>query len=806
MVRFIDMKRKKSVLTSKKRTHRKKWRFWLILILFSLSIFAGIMAGVYRAVKINLPDVRDLERFEPNIISIVLADDGSPIKEFAIERRVKIPYEKIPEVLKQAIIATEDPRFFRHHGVDFRGILRAIVANLRQGRVRRLQGGSTITQQLARQLFLYSQQTLGRKLKETYLALQIEQRYSKEKIFEMYCNQCYLGHGVYGVETAANLLFGKSVSDLTIEEAALIAGIFRGPEIYSPYTNADVTLRRRNHVLTRMAEEGFVSKEEAEEAKKKPLNVLPLHRQSSEFGAYFFEEVRKYVEKKYGADLLYRSGLRIYTTLNPQMQSWAEEALLRRLREIDKLKGWRKDKKNLLQEEKVNLNRAWLPSWRLAPLKSGDIVQAIVLSVSKREAIVRIKDYEGLLTNKDIAWTKTDNLERLIRPGDIIHVEIKDVDEGEKRVVVSLEQEPLLEGAFLAIEPQTGEIKAMVGGYSFNRSKFNRATQALRQVGSAIKPFLYVAALENGFTAASQIIDEPVTFIDRWTGQPWAPRNYDRKYKGAVTLRIGIEESRNVVTARLLDYISPQLGVEYCRKFGITSPIYPYLSLSLGSFEISLLELLSAYTVFPNKGLRAKPYFIRRIEDREGNLLEENLTQTETVISPQIAYMMTYLLKGVIERGTAAQASPLLNDKALAGKTGTTDDYTDAWFIGFSPSLCAGVWIGFDTKVTIGDRMTGAVAALPVWINFFKKVIEIEKKRTGENSQEFIYEDFDIPPNLNFVTIDRKTGFLATSHCLWPFREIFLPGTEPSRFCTRQDHLLILDYFGTSKAVEEHDN
>jgi|YelNatPaOPRAMG01_1025707.scaffolds.fasta_scaffold00926_5 penicillin-binding protein 1A len=800
------MKIKKSASSSGRKGRRRHARFWLILILFGFSILAGVVAGVYKAIKINLPDVSELEHFEPNIISTVLADDGSVIKEFAIERRVEVPYEKIPPVLKQAIVATEDPRFFRHHGVDFRGILRAFVANLKQGRIRRLQGGSTITQQLARQLFLYSQQTLSRKLKETYLALQIERKYPKEKIFEMYCNQCYLGHGVYGVETAANLFFGKSVSDLTLEEAALIAGIFRGPEIYSPYTNAEVTLRRRNHVLNRMAEEGFISKEEAEEAKKKPLVVLPLHRQSSEFGAYFFEEVRKYVEKKYGADLLYRSGLKIYTTLNPQMQTWAEEALLRRLREIDKLRGWRKDKRNLLQEEKVDLKKAWLPGWRLAPLKPGDIVQAIVLSVTKKEAQVRIRDYEGLITNRDIAWTRTDNLEKLVQPGDVIQIEIKEVDEASKKFVASLDQEPLLEGAFLAIEPQTGEIKAMVGGYSFNRSKFNRATQALRQVGSAIKPFLYVAALENGFTPASQIVDEPVNFIDRWTGQPWSPQNYDRKYKGVVTLRIGLEESRNVVTAKLLDYISPQLGVEYCRKFGITSPIYPYLSLSLGAFEISLLELVSAYTVFPNKGVRARPYFIRRIEDRQGNLIEENQPETETVISPQMAYMMTYLLKGVIERGTAEAASPLLKDKALAGKTGTTDDFTDAWFIGFSPSLCAGVWIGFDTKVSIGDRMAGAVAALPVWIEFFKKVIESEKKMAEGNGQEFIYEDFEVPPNLSFVTIDRKTGLLATSNCLWPLREVFLPGTEPQRFCTRQDHLLILDYYGTSRAVEEHDD
>lgn len=790
----------------KKHLKKKLYQVLFTLCFLAAACFLGVIAGALRAIKHNLPDVAALEHFEPNIITVVLADDGTPAKEFAVERRVEISYQEIAPVLREAIIATEDPRFFKHRGLDFRGIVRAMWANVKRGRMlRRLQGGSTITQQLARQLFLYTQQTLGRKLKETYLALEIEKRYPKEKIFEMYCNQCYLGHGVYGVETAANLFFGKKAADLNLEEAALIAGIFRGPEVYSPYTNKEVTLRRRNHVLSRMAEEGFITKEQAEEAKQKPLQVLPLYRQSSEFGAYFFEEVRKYLEKNYGAEALYRSGLKVYTTLNLETQKVAEEALRKRLREVDKLKGWRRDKKNLLDQGEKDLNRVWLESWRRVPPSPEDILEAVVLSVSRREATVRIQDYVGLLTNRDIAWTRTDNLERLIRPGDVIHVQVKQVDEPAKKLQVSLDQEPLLEGAFLAIDSQTGEIKAMVGGYSFNRSKFNRATQALRQVGSAIKPFLYVAALEHGFTPASLIVDEPVSFVDPWTGEPWSPRNYDRKYKGSVTLRIGIEESRNVVTARLLDYISPQLGVEYCRKFGITSPLYPYLSLSLGTFEVSLLELVSAYTAFPNKGVRAKPYFIRRVEDKQGNVLEENQPERQTVISPQTAYMMTYLLQGVVERGTAAAAAPLLQDKALAGKTGTTDDYSDAWFIGFSPSLCAGVWIGFDVKTPIGERMSGAVAALPVWIEFFKNKIEGEKQKASEEGNDFTYEDFEVPPTLSFVVIDRKTGFLATPNCLWPFREVFFPGTEPNRFCTRQDHLMVLDYYGTSKAAEEHD-
>jgi penicillin-binding protein 1A len=436
-------------------------------------------------------------------------------------------------------------------------------------------------------------------------------------------------------------------------------------------------------------------------------------------------------------------------------------------------------------------------------VEADEVTDAIVLSVTRTEASVRVKKYTGKLPNKDIAWTRTDNLEKLLEPGDVIQVKVKGVDEGKKEVQVSLDQDPLLEGAFLVIDPRSGQIKAMVGGYSFQRSEWNRATQAQRQAGSAIKPILYTAALENRFTASSQISDEPVEFPDKWLGETWTPRNYDRKYKGTVTLRIGLEESRNVVTARLLDYISPQTGVDYCRKFGLTSTIYPYLSLSLGTFDVSLLELVSAYTVFPNKGVRIKPYFITRIEDREGNVLEEARVEAEEVISPQRAYLMTSLMRGVVQRGTAAAANSL--GIPLAGKTGTTSDYTDAWFVGFSPSLCAGVWIGNDEKVPIGNRQAGAVAALPAWITFFKRIIDDETKSAQAAGRKPNFEDFDVPPNITFVEVDWKTGFLATPACLWPIREAFLAGTEPDRYCSNQDHFKILDYYGTEKAVEEHD-
>lgn len=812
--------RKKIVFKIKiPRLNRKKVLKGLLLSLVLLMAMAlGGFFGAYLAIRENLPDVGELEKIKPKIISAVYADNDQLAREFAAERRIQVPYEKIPEVLKQAIIATEDPRFFAHKGIDYRGILRALKEDFFRIILRksRLHGGSTITQQLARSLFLYPQQTVRRKLKEIFVAMEIERRYTKEKILELYCNQFYLGHGTWGVEAAAQLYFGKSVSDLTLPEAALIAGIFRGPAIYSPYNNAKVTLNRRNHVLNRMAEEGFINPQQAEELKKLPLDVLPLRRRSTEPGAYFYEEVRKYVEKKYGDEVLYRGGLKIYTTLNLDYQKYAEEAVDRGLRAQDKKNGWRQDKRNLLAEGKTELDKVWLDSWDSLEPVPGKAEEAIVLEVGRAEARVKLKNYTGLLTNKGIEWTKARYLTNLIKPGDVILVEVQTVNEAEKTARVNLDQEPAVEGAFIALDVATGQIKAMVGGYSFRRSQFNRATQALRQTGSAIKPIFYTAALEKGFTPASVIVDEPTNFVDKWTGEPWSPKNYDGEYHGAVTLRTGLEGSRNVVTAKLLDYLSPQVGVEYCRRFGITSTIYPYLSLALGSFEITLQELVSAFSVFPNKGLRARPYFIVRIEDKDGNILEENIPQTEEVISPQIAYMMTYLLQGVVQRGTAVAAASL--NWPLGGKTGTTNKFTDAWFVGFSPSLCAGVWVGYDAKFTLGERQSGAVVALPIWRDFFARVIEDKKKEfaasqpveatteetsTLTNQEAILIEDFEVPPNLVFVTIDRKTGLLASPVCKYPFQEVFLPGTEPNRYCSLQDHLRVLDYYSERKAREE---
>jgi len=623
----------------------------------------------------------------------------------------------------------------------------------------------------------------------------------------MYCNQFNLGHGAYGVEAASQLYFGKNVSEVTLEEAAMIVGILRGPSLYSPYRNREITYNRRNHVIRRLVDEGYLTEEEGEEAKARPFNVMPLRRGDAGFAAYFKEEVRKYLEENYGADALYRKGLKVYTTLNPTYQRFAEEALLNWLPVLDKRQGWRDDKRNLLEEGAESLEdlenisiEGWPPdTWIKPSLSIGDVVDAVVLSVTSEEASVKVKDYIGKMNNADIEWTETKNLEDLIQEGDLILVKIKEMDEENNELLVSLDQEPLIEGAFLAIEPHTGQIKAMVGGKSFKKSKWNNATQALRQSGSSIKPILYTAALESGFTPAHIIIDEPTEFIDKWRGEPWSPGNYDRRYKGAVTVRKGLEESRNIVTAKLLEFISPQKGVDYCRKFGITSPIYPYLSLALGTFEVRLIELVSAFTAFPNKGIRIKPYFLTRIDDKDGNLLEESKIETEEVISPQTAYMMTYLMEGVIQRGTGRSASSL--QWPLGGKTGTTDEYTDAWFVGFSPTLCAGVWVGHSRgQIPIGERQSGAVAALPAWYGFFNRVIKEKARIAEENGEEFVIDDaFEVPPNLSFAEIDSKTGLLASPVCLFTLREVFLPGTEPDRFCTHEDHMMILDYYSVRR-------
>ncbi len=737
----------------------------------------GIIIGILLSYSRNLPRIEELERTRLAESTQVFADDGSIIGGFAIEKRIVVPSEKIPDLVKKAFVVAEDRGFYHHLGFSPKRIIKAIIVDLTKGKA--VQGASTITQQLARMLFLTREKTLKRKIKELLLAIQIERKYSKDQILTFYLNNIYLGHGIYGVEAASRFYFGKHVWELEPHEAAMLAALPSSPAKLSPYVAPEKLLKRRNRILKEMAEEHYITSETYIEEAKKPLGVVDIKKRESRIiGAYFLEEVRKYIAKKYGPEKVYRGGLRVYTTMNVKMEEWAEEALSNGLKALDKRQGWRRPKRNLLKEG-IDPQGFKAEEWEEG-IEAGRSYPAVVLEVERNRAKVKLGKFTPYLYLKDALWTRTSSLRRLFKKGDLILVKV----EGKKgdNLKISLDQEPLVEGAFIAIDHRTGEIKAMVGGYSFKRSEFNRAVQAHRQTGSTIKPIIYAAALENGWTPASIIIDEPVSFVDPWTGEVWEPQNYDHVYKGWVTLRRGLEESRNVVTAKLVAALTPQKVIDYARKFGITSPLKPYLSISLGAFESTLLEMTSAFTVFPNGGVRIEPYFIKKIEDRYGNLLEAHRRKVHVVLSPEVAYQMTYILEGVVQRGTGWRARAL--KRPVGGKTGTTDEYTDAWFIGFSPSITAGVWVGFDVKKSLGKDETGSRAASPIWVEFMKKYFEGKP-----------VEDFKVPPNIIFVKIDSYTGKLAMPFCLHTLNEAFIPGTEPKEFCTEEDHLHVLDYY-----------
>ncbi len=753
----------------------QKWKK-LAFVAAAGAVF-GVMVGILISYSKDLPRIEELERTRLAESTQVFADDGTIMGGFAIEKRITVPSEKIPDFVKKAFVVAEDRGFYHHFGFSPRRILKAIIVDLTKGKA--IQGASTITQQLARMLFLNREKTLKRKIKELLLAIQIERKYSKDQILTFYLNNIYLGHGIYGVEAASRFYFGKHVWELEPHEAATLAALPSSPAKLSPYVAPEKLLKRRNRILKEMAEEHYITRETYQEEVKKPLGVVDIKKREARIvGAYFLEEVRKYIAKKYGPEKVYRGGLRVYTTMNVKMEEWAEKALRNGLKALDKRRGWRKPRRNILQEG-MDPQEFQAEEWKEG-IEVGRSYPAVVLEVETKRARVKVGKFTPYLYLKDASWTRTYSLKRLFKKGDIILIKVEG-KEGDS-LKISLDQEPLVEGAFIAIDHRTGEIKAMVGGYSFKRSEFNRAVQAHRQTGSTIKPIIYSAALENGWTPASIIIDEPVSFVDPWTGEVWEPRNYDHVYKGWVTLRRGLEESRNVVTAKLVAALTPQKVIEYARKFGITSPLKPYLSIALGAFESTLLEMTSAFTVFPNGGVRIEPYFIKKIEDKYGNLLEAHRRKVHIALSPEVAFQMTYILEGVVRRGTGWRARVL--KRPVGGKTGTTNEYTDAWFVGFSPSITAGVWVGFDLKKSLGRGETGSRAASPIWVEFMKKYFE---GRPVEN--------FKVPPNIIFVKIDSYTGKLVMPFCLHTINEAFTPGTEPREFCTEEDHLHVLDYY-----------
>src|SRR5712671_2860568 len=679
------------------------------LLLCSIALGAG--CGLLFVYASDLPEIRALETYRPTVVTEIYADDGQMVASFALQRRILMTFEQCPRILYNAVSSIEDQHFEDHWGIDFPRIAGAAYRNLLKGR--KAEGASTITMQLAGNLFLdRSDRSFRRKMQEMLLSLQIERRYTKPQIFTMYSNQVYLAHGNYGFAAASQFYFGKPVTDLKLQEAALLAGMVRGP-IYSPLNDPQRALGRRNLVLRRMQEEGKITPTEEAAAKKTPLG-LHIQYPRNDLAPYFFEEIRKYLEATYGTEAVHERGLRVYTTLNINMQRAANQAIRDGLHSYDRRHGWRGDLPNILRDNLGNLASYEDEDWHHT-IEKGSYVTGLVLSAEEKNATIKIGPYRAILSPSDYSWTGRKKPADLLKVGDLAQFSIQELRETTARV--QLEQQPAPQAAMLAIDNPTGEIKAMVGGYSFEDSKFNRATQAFRQVGSSFKVYVYADALEKGSTPFDTILDAPFTVISG--GQPYSPKNYDEKFEGTITLRRALAGSRNVPAVKLAEKIGISSVVDVTRRFGITTSLPPYLPLALGAADMKLLEHVSAFTVFPNDGIRIDPHMIRRVTSYEGALLEEAHPEVHDVLSPDVARTMTAMLEEVIRFGTGIQAKAL--GRPTAGKTGTTQDYTDAWFIGFTPQITSGVWVGFDDKqISLGKKETGARAALPIWLEFMQ--------------------------------------------------------------------------------------
>ena len=693
-----------------------------MLLLGSIAI--GALAGTLFVYSSDLPQIRALEDFRPDIVTELYADDGQIIGGFALQRRILLTYEQIPPVLKDAILTTEDQHFEEHWGVDFTRVAGAAWRNLLAHRV--AEGASTLTMQLAGTLFLdRSDRTMRRKIQETLLALQIERHYTKQQIFTMYCNQIYLSHGNYGFEAASEYYFGKPVGKLTFPEAALLAGMIRGPS-YSPILHAQRALARRNVVLDRMARAGKITDAQSRQAIAQPL-ALHVDVPHNTLAPYFVEDIRKYLESTYGTETVHERGLRVYTTLNVGAQRAANQAIRDGLHAYDRRHGWRGKLDNILRDHRDTLESYEDDDWRW-PIGKGDYVTGLVTAVDAKAATIKVGPYRALLTQPDLAWTGHRSPKEILAVGDLPQVSIKDINGAVAHV--QLEQNVGPQAAIVAIDNPSGEIKAMVGGYSFDESKFNRATQAQRQVGSSFKIYVYSAAVEQGYTPFDTILDAPFTTMSG--GQAYSPHNYDEKFEGMITLRRALEGSRNVPAVKLAEKIGMNSVIDMARRFGITSALPPYLPITLGAADLNLLEHTSAFTVFPDDGIRIDPHMIRRVTTYDGAVLEQAHPAVHDVIEPEVARTMTAMLEDVVQYGTGTPARAL--GRPAGGKTGTTNDFTDAWFIGFTPQVTAGVWVGYDDKaVSLGKPETGAIAALPIWLEFMQGTLTGKPIETFQN-------------------------------------------------------------------------
>jgi penicillin-binding protein 1A len=681
-------------------------------LLVLISALVGATAGLLLVYTTDLPQVEALEAYRPSSITELYDDHGRVIGSFALQRRVVASYDDFAPILREALVSIEDKDFYSHSGINFWRIVGAAYRDIESGG--RVQGASTLTMQLARNLFLSPDRSFHRKVQEALLAIQIERRFTKPQIFTLYANQIFLGHGVYGFEAASEFYFSKPARNLTLTEAALLAGLPKGPVLYSPIIHPDRATKRRSLVINALLEDGKITAAQAESSRSAPLGLRLQHDPNS-LAPYFVEEIRRYLESKYGADQVHEGGLKVYTSLDVDLQKSANRAVLDGLAAYERRHGWRGHLENVIAEG-TDIDKYEHPDWDDEPEVNG-YVHALVTSSGVGLATLKFGRYSAALGQADMAWTKG-RIQDLLHKGDVCYVKVLSLSpNGAARV--SLEQDSGAEGALVAIDNTTGGITALVGGRDFNESKFDRATQALRQVGSSFKPYVYTAVIDKGGSPDDTVLDEPVTF-DTASG-PYTPHNYDEKFEGIITLRRALAQSRNIPALKLASKVGIKTVIDYAERFGITTRLPPYLPVALGSAEVTLIEQTSAYSVFPNDGVRVTPRYITKVTDYEGRVLEEDYPEVKDVISARTARIMTAMLREVVLHGTGVAAAKL--PFPAGGKTGTTNDFTDAWFVGFSPSMTCGVWIGFDEKKSLGAKETGAHAALPIWMNFMSEAM-----------------------------------------------------------------------------------
>jgi penicillin-binding protein 1A len=682
------------------------------LVLLGLSAVFGVLGGLMLVYSIDLPQIYELQRYRPDTTTELLDIHGREIGSFALERRVVLPYTAFPPVLRQAILSIEDKTFERNWGVN---LFRAVGAAWRDIHSRsRAQGSSTLTMQLARNLFLSNEKTYGRKLQEILLSVQIERVFTKDQIFQMYANQIYLGHGTYGFEAASEFYFSKHVGELTLAEAALLAALPKGAEYYSPVNHPERARARRNLVLREMRLDGKISREQEEEAEATPLG-LKIEPPPNSVAPYFVEEVRQQLEKEYGAEEVHGAGLKVYTTLDLDLQKVANKAVLDGTAAYERRHGWKGNLPHVAAGSDLETYKH--PDWE-GEIGPGGYVHALVTEVGPERVVVKIGKLRAAMTPADWAWTQKRTGDSFLTVGDVVYVRLGESSaDGVQHA--QLEQDTGAQASLMAVNNSNGEVLAMVGGRDFALSQFNRATQSEREVGSSFKPYVYTTAVEAGAKPTDTIVDGPVSFST--PNGPYTPHNYEGDYKGTITLLQAFEESRNIPALKLADKVGINTVIATAHRFGVTSNIPAFLPVAIGAADISLEEQVGAYSVFPNDGIRIEPHTIRKVVRADGLPMEEPRPQVNEVISVETARTMMQFLQAVTQHGTGAAAAALKHP--LGGKTGTTNDYTDAWFIGFSPSVTCGTWIGFDDRQTLGEKETGAKAALPMWMDFMRAAI-----------------------------------------------------------------------------------